>query len=280
MCEDLKAELEIVIQLRRIDVELRIVEKIDLAQARLGRGLEDIPRVTHPVDVADLVAVVGRDRQLRDAEFFQDELDDDLGIEMKILRVPLERNLRQRAGRVEPVAGMKLREPGAEHPVLEIGQDLVADPFVERHAAGAGGAFVDHARTEDGFGFAVDQRPEEGGKFFRRVLAIAMDERDDVEAVIDGVAVAELLVAAVALVLRGAQDGDLKSRMFLLVTQPVEESPVARGIVDDQHLDAVLVQRGRDAAEHFLDRRLRVVGDDEDEDAFPAQIDARGKLGQ
>ena len=33
-----------------------------------------------------------------------------------------------------------------------------------------------------------------------------------------------------------------------------------------------LVKRSRDAAQHFLDRRLRVVGDDEDQDALSAQI--------
>ena len=107
---------------------------------------------------------------------------------------------------------MKLRELRAEHPVLETGQHLVADPFVERHAASARGPFVDHARAEDRVRFTGEKRREQRRQFFRRVLTVAVDERDDVEAVIDRVAVAELLIPAVALVLRGAENGDLEVR--------------------------------------------------------------------
>ena len=46
-----------------------------------------------------------------------------------------------------------------------------------------------------------------------------MDERDDIKAVIDGVAVAEFLVPAVTLIFRRAKDGDFESRMCLLITQ-------------------------------------------------------------
>ena len=64
-----------------------------------------------------------------------------------------------------------------------------------------------------------------------------MDERDDVEAVIDGVAVAEFLVAAVALVFRGAKNGDFESGMRLLVAQAIQKSLISRGVVDDQDFD-------------------------------------------
>ena len=103
---------------------------------------------------------------------------------------------------------MKFAQLRAEHRVLEIRQDLVAHPFVERHAAVERILLVDHARAEDRIGVFVDERLEQDGQLFRRVLAVAMDQGDDVEAVVDRVAVAELLVAAVALVLRRAQDRD------------------------------------------------------------------------
>ena len=74
----------------------------------------------------------------------------------------------------------------------------------------ASGPLVDHPRAEDRVGFTGEERREQSRQLFRRVLAVTMDERDDVEAVIDRVAVAELLVPAVTLVLRGAQDGDLE----------------------------------------------------------------------
>ena len=53
----------------RIDVELPIVKKVDAAEAGFDRRLEDVPRILHPVHVADFVAVKRRDRQFRDAQF-------------------------------------------------------------------------------------------------------------------------------------------------------------------------------------------------------------------
>src|SRR5438093_12470478 len=100
-----------------------------------------------------------------------------------------------------------------------------------------------------------------------------MDERDDIEAVIDGVAVAKLLIAPVALVFRSAKNSDFESGMRLLVAQAIQKSLIFRGVVDDQDLDAVLVERGGNAAEHFLDRCLGVVSDDEDQDALATQIE-------
>jgi hypothetical protein len=58
-----------------------------------------------------------------------------------------------------------------------------------------------------------------------------------------------------------------------LITQAVPESVVLRRIVDDQHLDVLALQAARDPAQDFLDRRLRVVGDDENEQPLGAKID-------
>ena len=142
----------------RVDVELPIVKKMDAAEAGFDRGFENVPRVFHPVHVADFVAVKRRDRQFRDAQFPEHELDDDLGVEMEIVRVFLERNLRQRGGRIEPVAGVEFRELRSQHPVLERRQDLVADPFVDRHSALSRRPLVDHARAENRIGLAARQR--------------------------------------------------------------------------------------------------------------------------
>ena len=69
---------------------------------------------------------------------------------------------------------------------------------------------MDHARAENRVRFALEQRLEQGRQLFRRILAVAVHQRDEIEAVVDRVAVAELLVAAVALVDRRAQNGDLE----------------------------------------------------------------------
>ena len=129
-------------------------------EPRLEHRLENVPGVLEAVDVANLVAVVSRDGQLGDPQFFHHQLDDDLGVEMKIIRVFFERDLRQRRRRVEPVTGMKFGERRPQHSILERGQDLVADPFVSRHAARARRLFVNHARTENGIGFLGQKRRE------------------------------------------------------------------------------------------------------------------------
>ncbi len=55
--------------------------------------LGDVLGVLHAVDVADLVAVVGGDRDLRDPEPCLVQLDDDLGVEVEAVDVVVERQL-------------------------------------------------------------------------------------------------------------------------------------------------------------------------------------------
>ena len=88
-------------------------KKVDAAEPGFDGRSENVPRVLHPVYVTDFVAVKRRNRQLGDAQLFEHELDDDLRVEMEIVRIFFERNLRQRRGRIEAIAGMKLRELGA-----------------------------------------------------------------------------------------------------------------------------------------------------------------------
>ena len=185
-----------------IHVESSIVKKLNTAKTRLERRSKNIPRVTQSVDVTDFIAVKSRDRQFGDAKIPEHELNDNFGVEMKVVRVFFEWHLGQRLGRVKPVTGMELGQRRPENAILEPRQNLVANPFVSRHSAGARRAFIDHARAEDRFGLAGQQRLQQIRQFFGGVLAIAVHEGHDVEAMIDGVAVAELLVAAVPLVHR------------------------------------------------------------------------------
>src|SRR5205814_9008270 len=104
------------------DVELPIVKKTDAAPAGFDRGFENVPRILNPVHVADFVAIERRDRQFCDAQFPEHKLDDDLSVEMELVRIFLERNLPQSSGRIKPVTGVKLREVRSQHPVLERSQ--------------------------------------------------------------------------------------------------------------------------------------------------------------
>src|SRR5476649_861494 len=103
-----------------------------------------------------------------------------------------------------------------------------------------------------------------------------MHERDDVEAIVDRVAVSELLVAAVTLVLRRAQNRDLEGGVSLLITQPIDESVVVRRIVDDQDFDVLALQGTRNAIENLLNRRRRIVGDDKNQQPLATEIDSNG----
>ncbi len=210
-CEGMRGrviELEFVGAARGIHVELAVVKQVHLVDTGAEHRLENVPRVFDAIDAADLVAVVGGDGQFADAQPGQHELDDDLGVEMEIVGVALERNLFERVDRVEPVAGMELGEVRAEERVLEPGQHFVAEEFVKGHPALARPAPGHHAGTEHGVGFPGDQRGEQFGQALGGILAVAVDQRDEIETVFDGVAVAEFLVAAVTLVFGVAQDGD------------------------------------------------------------------------
>ena len=55
--------------------------------------LGDVGGIAHAVDIADLVAVVGGDGHLGDPHPRIVELDDDLGVEVEAVGVPLEREL-------------------------------------------------------------------------------------------------------------------------------------------------------------------------------------------
>ena len=109
------------------------------------------------------------------------------------------------------------------------------------------------------------------GQALRRVLAVAVDQRDEIKPVLDGVAVAEFLVAAVTLVFGVAQDGNLEAAVVVMGPDVVEagvEGVVRRGVVDDEDFDVFGRRRRRgDAVEHPGERRFRVVGDDENQDA-------------
>src|SRR4051812_33319630 len=99
-----------------------------------------------------------------------------------------------------------------------------------------------------------------------------MNERNDIETVINGVAVTEFLITPVTLIFRCPQNRYAKIGLGVLVAQAVQESVVLRRIIDDQHFDLLAVQAFRYAGEHSLDRALRVVGDDKNEKTFVPEV--------
>ena len=121
-----------------------------------------------------------------------------------------------------------------------------------------------HPAAEDRVGLAVAQRGQQLRHLLRRVLAVAVQQDDEVEPALDRERVADLLVAAVALVELVAQHRHPDLGVGLLVLASERVGPVFRRVVDDQDLAVVVVaDLGRDAIQHGRQRRLGEVRDDE-----------------
>src|SRR5438874_7153519 len=92
----LVSQFQIVGLLRRIHIELAIEKQTELVETRPERRSENVSCVLETVYVANFVAVERRNGQFDDPHFFPQELNDDLGIELEIVRVFLERDLSER----------------------------------------------------------------------------------------------------------------------------------------------------------------------------------------
>ena len=147
----------------------------DLVHAVTNDIGDDVARVSHPVHVTDLVAVIRGDRHLDDALPRLDELDDDLSVEVEAVVVLFERDLGERGDAIGAVAAVPLRQVSAHHRVLEPREDAVPDELVERHAASAGIALLHHARPEHRVALAVDDRRHDVGQLLGGVLTVAVE---------------------------------------------------------------------------------------------------------
>ena len=139
---------------RRVGVELPLVRAtrerhLPRPEAHLlGAIPQHLPRhvlgVLDAVHVADLVAVVRRDRNLLQPLPRLEQLQDDLRVEVEAVRVLVERDRAERVDAVGAVPAVPLAEVGADHGVLEPRQDPVPHVLVERHPTPAGRARLHH----------------------------------------------------------------------------------------------------------------------------------------
>ena len=205
-----------------------------------------------------------------------EQLQDDLGVEVEPVAVADERQVGQRRDPVGPVARVPLAEADPGDHVLGAGEDPVADELVQRHPTAASAARVEHARPEHGVdrftGMGVGERRQQVGHLLRRVLTVAVEEDHDVPTVVDGVAVPGLLVPAVAEVGIVPHDRQRDVGAVGDVIASDVERRIARVVVHHEHFDQFAAQRRRDAVEHPPQRRLGVVGDDEDTDLRPLLV--------
>src|SRR6185312_16407725 len=101
----------VMLERNRRAIVTAIVENAELLHARFERREHHVERISDAVDAADFVAVISRDRQLTDLALREKhELDDDLGVEMEVVRVPLEGNIAKRIDRIDAVAGVEFAQ--------------------------------------------------------------------------------------------------------------------------------------------------------------------------
>lgn len=219
------------------------------------------------VDVTDFVAVVSGDGNFAHAIAAFEEFENDLSVKVPVAGELVEGNAAECADGIGAIAGMEFGEAGADEAILDEGQDFVAEELVERHVAAAGGAFDHHARAHDHLGLAGFERGEEVLHDLGGVLAVAVEEDDNVEASFHGVLIAPALVAAIHEI-----DGVLEYRKvsageFLLQHLADFVGVVLAGVVEDaDFLD--LTENGiGNAREDIAQSGLGVVRDDDDADA-------------
>ena len=170
-------------------------------------ALDYVLGVLEAVDVRDLVAVVGRDRHLLDAEAARLELDDDLRVEVEVVAVGFERDLRQRRrpSRRDSRSGTRSGSCRARRSRTGSGPGCRPTCTAACRPRSASRLFI-MREPNTASASPSRMRLDEPRHLLGRVLPVAVQQHDDVVAAIDRVAVAELLVAAVAVVARVADD--------------------------------------------------------------------------
>src|SRR5512132_2449316 len=168
--------------------------------ARSERRFGDIPGVLDSVNVANFIAVISRNGYLVDAQPRLDQLNDDFGIEVKVIGVAVEWQLLKRRHRINSIPGMKLTQVCPQQPILKRSEDFIADQLIERHTALARRPSVEHSRAEHGIGSPLIERLQKLRQHLRRILAVAVKQRNEIEIVLDRIVIPYFLIAAVALV--------------------------------------------------------------------------------
>src|SRR3954447_4745983 len=119
---------------------------------------------------------------------------------MKDVAVEMKGNPPQRSGRVDSIARMPFAQVRAQQPILNCRENPVSDELVERHAAPPCISFFDHPRPDDGVRLSGGKRLDELRQALRRVLPIAVNQRDEIESLLNAVMKTNLLIATVTLV--------------------------------------------------------------------------------
>src|SRR2546428_5195670 len=146
-----------------------------LVQAILEEASKDSKPVAHGGQKANLVrlrAIVSRNLDFSYPEFLFLELDQNLRVEMEVIRAAFEGDLLQGFARIGPESGVVFGELHSQRPVFDSGEELVPEKLVQRHTALQ--RMTGHAGAEDQVGLIFQDRLNEIRNVFGRVLNVSM----------------------------------------------------------------------------------------------------------
>ena len=192
--------------------------------------------------------------------------EDDLGVEVEVVGVGHQVEVAESVHPVGAIAAVPLREVQAGQPVLEPGQDSVADVLVERHPAGAGTAGLDHPRAEHCVRVSRHQGRDDVLDALGCVLPVTVEEDDHVEAPFDRPCVAGLLVSPVAEVAVVPHDRERQGGPVLELQSDLVGA-VGAGVVTHQDVVDCLDEGVRQPRQGVRESAGRVVRDHEHADA-------------
>ena len=208
-------------------------------------------------DLARILEVARRARNLADAHVEGQRLREHLVVEDEVLRIGAERQRLEHAPGECAEAGVVFRQARAGEHVLEAREHPVGVVLVARHAARER-ALAEHARAERHVVDAGGHERGERGDEPRLVLIVGVQHHDDVRARGERGGIAGLLVGAVARV------GAVADRLQPEALGDGERRVVA-GVVDEEHVIDDVV---RDCAIARLEGLLRAVGGHDDDCAL------------
>ncbi len=238
-----------------------------MEQAIAERRADAIQGVGDAVDMADFIAVIGGNGHLADTKAAFEKLEDDLRVEVPIRSQFVQRNAAQGLHGIGAVSGMEFRQARAEQRVLHPGQNLVSVVLVGRHVSAEGRAGNHHARTHHHIGLPGLKRLQQIAHHLRSVLAIAMEQNDDVKTLLHGVLVSPSLIAAIHQVHRVPVDGQMRAFPLLLDGLADLVGAVLAGVIEDEDLLNFRAKVGRNAMQRVAQVVFRVIGNHENADS-------------
>src|SRR5258705_2923710 len=115
------------------DIVFVLVCKFRLVKSVSQSRLQAVKGVRQSIYVANFIAIIRRDRSFANAQTGLVKLNQDVSIEMPLIRVLHKRDLFERGAAIEPVTGMELRQCHSCNPILQPSQNLIPHKFITWH---------------------------------------------------------------------------------------------------------------------------------------------------